>query len=73
MFGNLPKEEALRFRSEGLFVPENVVSKVRVELTQGHIYRFLYSLFTPPTLKTTPTAIETTIITRITPLMKTTS
>ena len=27
--------------SEGFFVPENVVPKVRVELTQGHPYRFL--------------------------------
>ncbi|SVA94353.1 uncharacterized protein METZ01_LOCUS147207 [marine metagenome] len=26
---------------EGFFVPENVVPKVRVELTQGHPYRFL--------------------------------
>jgi len=27
--------------SEGFFGPENVVPKVRVELTQGHPYRFL--------------------------------
>ena len=26
---------------EGFSVPENVVPKVRVELTQGHPYRFL--------------------------------
>ncbi|CUV05583.1 hypothetical protein MGWOODY_Clf2246 [hydrothermal vent metagenome] len=26
---------------EGFFVPENVVPKVRVELTQGHPYRFV--------------------------------
>ena len=26
---------------EGVSMPENVVPKVRVELTQGHLYRFL--------------------------------
>ena len=29
------------FGLRGFFVPENVVPKVRVELTQGHPYRFL--------------------------------
>ncbi len=28
-------------QSEGFFVPENVMLKVRVELTQGHPYWFL--------------------------------
>ena len=38
---HIGKEEALRPKSGGFFVPENVVPKVRVELTQGHPYRFL--------------------------------
>ena len=35
------KKKPPDIQSEGFFVPKNVVPKVRVELTQGHPYRFL--------------------------------
>jgi len=35
------KQKPSDIQPEGFFVPENVVPKVRVELTQGHPYRFL--------------------------------
>jgi hypothetical protein len=40
-FGDLTKQKARDFSLRAFFVPENVVPKVRVELTQGHPYRFL--------------------------------
>jgi len=35
------KRSPADFGLRGFFVPKNVVPKVRVELTQGHPYRFL--------------------------------
>jgi len=35
------KQKPSDMQPEGFFVPGNVVPKVRIELTQGHPYRFL--------------------------------
>ena len=43
MFCKSAKRKPSDCMSEGFSVPENVVPKVKVELTQGHPYRFLSS------------------------------
>ena len=41
LWAHRPEKKPPDFGLRGFFVPENVVPKVRVELTQGHPYRFL--------------------------------